>query len=44
LFADVDAFLRGAGFRLYNLYDLYTHEDGQLLQGDAVYLNTQFFK
>jgi len=44
LFADVDAFLRGAGFRLYNLYDLYTHDDGQLLQGDAVYVNTQFFK
>jgi FkbM family methyltransferase len=44
LFADVDAFLRGKGFRLYNLYDLYTHEDGQLLQGDAVYVNTLFFK
>jgi FkbM family methyltransferase len=44
LFADVDSFLRSAGFRLYNLYDLYTHEDGQLLQGDAVYLNTIHFK
>lgn len=43
LFADIDAFLRAHGFRLYNLYDLFTQEDGQLLQGDAVYLNTRFF-
>ena len=44
LFADIDALLRSHAFRLYNLYDLFTHEDGQLLQGDAVYLNTRFFK
>lgn len=44
LFADIDVFLRDAGFRLYNLYDLYTHEDGQILQGDMVYLNSLFFK
>ncbi|WP_207459125.1 FkbM family methyltransferase [Azospirillum sp. SYSU D00513] len=39
LFADVDAYLRGSGFRLFNLYDLYSHPDGQLLQGDALYVN-----
>jgi len=44
LFADIDILLRGAGFRLYNIYDLYTHEDGQLLQGDMIYLNSLFFK
>jgi FkbM family methyltransferase len=44
LFADIDVFLRSAGFRLYNLYDLYTHEDGQILQGDMVYLNSLFFR
>ncbi|NQU45014.1 FkbM family methyltransferase [bacterium] len=39
LFADVDTFLRGQGFRLFNLYDLFTQEDGQLTAGDALYLN-----
>lgn len=43
LFGDIDVFLRQAGFRLLNLYDLYTHPDGQLTSGDAVYLNVRNF-
>lgn len=43
LFGDIDLFLRNAGFRLLNLYELYTHPDGQLTSGDAVYLNTRYF-
>jgi len=43
LFADVDGFLRGCGFRLYNIYDPFTQRDGQLVQADAVYLNTCYF-
>jgi FkbM family methyltransferase len=43
LFADIDSFLRENGFRLYNLYDLWTQDDGQLTAGDAVYLNMFYF-
>lgn len=43
LFGDVDLFLRKNGYRLLNLYELYTHPDGQLTAGDAVYLNTRYF-
>jgi FkbM family methyltransferase len=43
LFGDVDVFLRQHGFKLLNLYDLWTQEDGQLTAGDAVYLNTRYF-
>jgi FkbM family methyltransferase len=43
LFADIDTFLRNHGFRLLNLYELWTHPDGQLTAGDAVYLNLRFF-
>jgi len=43
LFADIDAYLRGHGFRLLNLYELFTHPDGQLTAGDAVYLNERVF-
>lgn len=43
LFADIDNFLRTNDFRLLNLYDLYTHEDGQLTSGDAIYLNNKYF-
>lgn len=39
LFAEIDQFLRAEGFRLLNLYELWTHPDGQLTAGDAVYLN-----
>jgi FkbM family methyltransferase len=42
LFGDVDVFLRGNGFNLYNLYDLYTQENGQLTAGDAVYINSKY--
>jgi FkbM family methyltransferase len=43
LFADIDIFLRARGFYLLNLYDLYTHPDGQLTAGDAIYLNKHYF-
>ncbi len=43
LFCDIDVFLRQHGFCLLNLYELWTHPDGQLTAGDAVYLNTRYF-
>ena len=43
LFGDVDLFLRGKGFKLLNLYDLWTDPAGQLSACDAVYLNGRFF-
>lgn len=43
LFGDIDIFLRSHGFRMLNLYELYTHPDGQLTAGDAVYLNSKYF-
>jgi len=43
LFGDIDVFLRAHGFKLLNLYELYTHPDGQLTAGDAVYLNSKYF-
>jgi FkbM family methyltransferase len=43
LFADIDEYLRRYDFRLYNLYELWTQQDGQLTAGDAVYLNSRFF-
>lgn len=42
LFGDIDVFLRSRGFRLLNLYELYTHPDGQLTAGDAVYVNEKY--
>ncbi|MDX2426946.1 MAG: FkbM family methyltransferase [Cycloclasticus sp.] len=43
LFGDIDVYLRAQGFRMLNLYELYTHPDGQLTAGDAVYLNSKYF-
>ena len=43
LFSDIDQFLQKQGFRLYNLYDLWTHPDGQLTSGYALYINTNYF-
>ena len=43
LFAEIDIFLRDNNFRLLNLYELWTHPDGQLTSGDAVYLNKSFY-
>lgn len=43
LFRDIDIFLTENGFRLLNLYDLWTHPDGQLTAGDALYLNTKYY-
>lgn len=44
LFADVDAFLRAAGFRLFHLYDVWSHPDGQVTSGDAIYVNERFYR
>jgi FkbM family methyltransferase len=44
LFADIDTFLRSHNFKLLNLYDLWTHPDGQLTAGDAAYLNRRHFE
>ena len=44
LFADIDIYLRARGFRFLNLYELWTHPDGQLTAGDAIYLNNIFFE
>lgn len=43
LFSDIDNFMRENGFYLYNLYELYTQNDGQLTAGDAVYLNSRYY-
>jgi len=43
LFSEIELFLRQRGFRLYNLYELWTHPDGQLTAGDALFLNERFF-
>ncbi len=43
LFADIDAFMRSQGFRLFNLYDLWCHPDGQITAGDAIYVNGRYF-
>ncbi len=43
LFADLDLFLRSAGFRLFHLYDLWSHPDGQVTAGDALYVNERFY-
>lgn len=43
LFGDIDVALRQAGFRLFHLYDLWTHPDGQMTAGDALYVNERFF-
>jgi FkbM family methyltransferase len=38
LFSHIDLFLRSHGFGLLNFYNLWTHPDGQLTSGDAIYL------
>ena len=43
LFGDVDVALRRAGFRLFHLYDLWSHPDGQMTSGDALYVNERLF-
>jgi FkbM family methyltransferase len=44
LFSQIESFLRNHRFRLFNLYELWTHPDGQLTAGDAVFLNNRYFK
>lgn len=43
LFSDVDQYLRGEGFQLFNLYDIYTDGSGQITTVDAIYYNAKFF-
>ncbi len=40
LFADVHAFLRSRGFRLYSIHNGFRGTDGELLQADALFLGT----
>jgi FkbM family methyltransferase len=44
VFGELDTFLRRSGFQLLNLYELWTHPDGQLTAGDAVYMNKRYLK
>ena len=43
LFADIDLYLRKYDFRLFNLYDLWTHPQGQITAGNAIFLNRRFY-
>jgi FkbM family methyltransferase len=43
LFADIDLYLRKHKFRLFNLYDLWTHPQGQLTAGNAIFINERFY-
>ncbi|MEM7310594.1 MAG: FkbM family methyltransferase [Planctomycetota bacterium] len=43
LFGDIDVALRAEGFRLFHLYDLWSHPDGQMTSGDALYVNERFY-
>jgi len=38
LFRDIETFLASAGFQLYQMYNLHSGSDGQLLFGDAIFL------
>lgn len=42
LFAEIDIFLRKNGFSLLNIYEIWTHEDGQIEAGDVVYVNKRY--
>lgn len=43
LFSEIELYLREHGFYLFNLYELWTHADGQLTAGDAVFFNRRYF-
>ncbi len=43
LFSEVEQYLRARGFRLFNLYELWTHTDGQMTSGDAIFVNERYF-
>jgi FkbM family methyltransferase len=43
LFSEIELYLRERGFYLFNLYELWTHPDGQLTAGDAVFFNQRYF-
>lgn len=42
LFGEVAAHLRERGFRLHNLFDLWTLDSGQLTSGDALFVNEAY--
>lgn len=44
LFHDISLFLAQNNFSLFNLYNLGDHTDGQLIAGDALFLNNKYFK
>lgn len=39
LYFQLETFLREQGYRLYQLYNLQTGQDGQLIYGDAIFIN-----
>lgn len=43
LFHDISTFLEKNNFSLFNFYGLYTHDDGQLIAGDAIFINNNFY-
>jgi FkbM family methyltransferase len=43
LFGDIDVYLRKEGFFLYNMYEIWTHKDGQIESADVTYLNSRYF-
>lgn len=44
LFHDISLFLKQNNFSLFNLYNLGDHHDGQIIAGDALFLNNAYFK
>ncbi|MBK7644448.1 MAG: FkbM family methyltransferase [Planctomycetes bacterium] len=43
VFSDLDVFLRAQGFRLFHLYNLWCHADGQVTSAAALYTNERHF-
>jgi len=43
LFSDIAMYLSANNFRLFNLYDLWTHPHGQLTAGNAIFINRSFY-
>ncbi len=43
VFGDVDIFMRSKGFRLFSLYDIWFHPEGQVMAGDAIYVNEKYY-
>jgi len=44
LFDDISSFLKQNDFSLFNLYNTSCYTDGQLIEGDALFINNKYFK